>query len=180
MISSLFLLLLGFVSTRDAEHGCLAERVDLIELNHFYDPQGRHVYDQVIFYNRHPGSGKFQVRAWCLVEDRESLNRRPIFQVETGLYRVDWLDSDQQVLRRIESRLHRESWSHVDPERMDKKKHDERLRLSLAQPPKKRKPMEDKLTKQLAEGTLATNVAGMSDATSLGNNLNNTIAQHPK
>ncbi|XZE33591.1 hypothetical protein SH501x_004380 [Pirellulaceae bacterium SH501] len=180
MASSLLLVLFCFLGTRDAEHGCLAERVDLIELNHFYDPQGRHVYDQVIFYNRHPGSGKFQVRAWCLVEDRESLNRRPIYQVETGFYRVDWLDSDLQVLRRIESRLHRESWSHVDPERVDKKKYDERLRLSLTQPPKRRKPMEDKLTKELDEGAIASNSTGMSETPSLGTNLNNAIAQQPK
>ncbi|MCU0715878.1 MAG: hypothetical protein MUD03_07095 [Pirellula sp.] len=180
MVSTLLLLLFGFVSTRDAGHGCLAERVDLIELNHFYDPQGRHVYDQVIFYNRHPGTGKFQVRAWCLVEDRESLSRRPVYQVATGIYRVDWLDSDQQVLRCIESRLHRESWSHVDPERIDKKKYDERLRLSLAQPPKRRKPMEEKLTKELAEGTDATNSEGTSETASLGKNWSNAIAQQPK
>jgi hypothetical protein len=179
MLSSLFVVLLGFVSGRGVDQGCLTEQVDLIELNHFYDPQGRHVYDQVIFYNRHPATGKYHVRAWCLVEDRESLSRRPVYQVSTGLYRVDWLDSDQQVLRCVQSRLHRESWSHVDPERVDKKKYDERLRFSLAQPAKRRKPVEDRLTKELAEGTIAANAGGTGESSHFGSGMSQALAQQP-
>ena len=118
------------------------EVVDLIELNHFYDQQGRLVYDQVIFYERAPESGRFQVRAWCLVEDRECLNRRPIKNQQTQLYQVDWFDSDQRLLRKITSRLYHESWTQVDPERTNKKIHDERLRISLIQSPKKLIPIE--------------------------------------
>ncbi|MCY2985944.1 MAG: hypothetical protein NTY15_20135 [Planctomycetota bacterium] len=113
------------------------EYVDLIELNHFFDQQGRLVYDQVVFYERAPETGKFQVRAWCLVEDREYLNRRPVKNLETELYQVDWFDTDQRLLRKITSRLYRESWTQVDPERSNKKFHDERLRISLIQNPKK-------------------------------------------
>lgn len=113
------------------------EYVDLIELNHFFDQQGRLVYDQVVFYERAPETGRFQVRAWCLVEDREYLNRRPVKNQETELYQVDWFDTDQRLLRKITSRLYRESWTQVDPERSDKKFHDERLRISLIQNPKK-------------------------------------------
>ncbi len=113
------------------------EHVDLIELNHFYDQQGRLVYDQVIFYEQSPETGRFQVRAWCLVEDREFLNRRPTKNYETQLYQVDWYDTDQRLLRKITSRLYRESWSQVDPERANKKLLDERLRLSMVQNPSK-------------------------------------------
>ena len=113
------------------------EYVDLIELNHFYDQQGRLVYDQVIFYERPPETGRFQVRAWCLVEDREDLNRRPIKNYQTQLYQVDWYDTDQRILRKVTSRLYRESWTQVDPERANKKLHDERLRISMIQNPKK-------------------------------------------
>ena len=113
------------------------EHVDLIELNHFYDQQGRLVYDQVIFYARAPETGRFQVRAWCLVEDREYLNRRPVKNYETQIYQVDWYDSDQRLLRKISSRLYRESWSQVDPERANKRFHDERLRISMVQNPAK-------------------------------------------
>ncbi len=77
MVSSLFILL-AFVGSNNRLHdmGHVSESVDLIELNHFYDRQGRHVYDQVIFYERLASTGQYRVRAWCLVEDRESLNRR--------------------------------------------------------------------------------------------------------
>ena len=128
------------------------EYVDLIELNHFFDQQGRLVYDQVVFYERAPETGKFQVRAWCLVEDREYLNRRPVKNQETELYQVDWFDTDQRLLRKITSRLYRESWTQVDPERSNKKFHDERLRISLVQNPKKflqsqsQEPDEPKVT----------------------------------
>jgi len=113
------------------------EYVDLIELNHFYDQQGRLVYDQVIFYEHAPETGRFQVRAWCLVEDRETLNRRPIKNYQSQLYQVDWFDTDQRIFRKITSRLYRESWTQVDPERANKKLHDERLRVSMVQNPKK-------------------------------------------
>lgn len=107
------------------------EHVDSIELNHFYDSAGRLVYEQVIFYERAPETGRFQVRAWCLVEDRELLNRRPVKNESTGIYQVDWFDIDQRVRRTITSRLYRESWTQVDPERADKRVHDERLRVPL-------------------------------------------------
>ncbi len=113
------------------------EYVDLIELNHFYDQKGGLVYDQVIFYERAPETGRFQVRAWCLVEDRECLNRRPTKNLQTDLYQVDWYDSDQRLLRKITSRLYRESWTQIDPERANKKLHDERSRISMVQNPKR-------------------------------------------
>jgi hypothetical protein len=109
----------------------VAESVDCIELNHFHDAKGCLVYDQVIFYERAPDTGRFRVRAWCLVEDREALNRRPVKNEETGVYRVDWYDSDKRLKRSITSRLYRESWTQVDPERANKKFHDERLRVGL-------------------------------------------------
>ena len=118
------------------------ENVDLIELNHFFDQQGRLVYDQVIFYELAPETGRFQVRAWCLVEDREYLNRRPVQDQETQLYEVNWFDTDQRLKRKITSRLYRESWTQVDPERSNKKLHDERLRISLIQNPKRLIPLQ--------------------------------------
>lgn len=149
MVSSTFMLLFCVtVAGRIWSDGSLSECVDLIELNHFYDRQGKHVYDQVIFYERHPGNGKYHVRAWCLVEDRESLNRRPVKDAVSDLYRVEWLDSDQQVLRSIRSRLFRESWTHTDPERTDKRQLDERMRLHLVAPSKRRQVAEDKIAKE--------------------------------
>lgn len=115
----------------------IEESIDMIELNHFYDPCGRHIYDQVIFYHLSPETGKYRVRAWCLVEDRESLTRRPLRDAKTGRVRVEWYDGEHKALRRLESGIYRESWTQVDPERMDKRHWDERLRLSLVQGPQR-------------------------------------------
>ncbi len=115
----------------------IEESIDMIELNHFYDSSGRHIYDQVIFYHLAPETGKYRVRAWCLVEDRESLSRRPIRNPVTGRVRVEWYDGEHRVLRHLESSVYRESWTQVDPERMDKRYLDERLRLSLVQGPQR-------------------------------------------
>jgi hypothetical protein len=125
------------------------EYVDLIELNHFYDHQGRHVYDQVIFYEQPPETGRFQVRAWCLIEDRDNLSRRPVKNVETQLYQVDWFDNDQRLVRKITSRSFRESWTQIDPERANKKILEERSRIALVQNPKKF--LADKQTRQADE-----------------------------
>jgi hypothetical protein len=115
----------------------IEESIDMIELNHFYDPCGRHIYDQVIFYHLAPETGKYRVRAWCLVEDRETLSRRPVKDAATGCVRVEWYDGEHKVVRHLVSRIYRESWTQVDPERMDKRYLDERLRLSLVQGPQR-------------------------------------------
>jgi hypothetical protein len=128
----MFALLIAFVlSVPIRIENQASEYVDLIELNHFFDAKGRIVYDQVVFHERAPETGRFQVRAWCLVEDREHLNRRPVKNEETGIYQVDWFDTDRRIQRKITSRLFRESWSQVDPERENKRVHPERLRIDL-------------------------------------------------
>ena len=106
------------------------EHVDAIELNHFFDQRGHLVYDQVVFFERTPTTGRFQVRAWCLVDDRETLNRRPL-KNDNGLYECFAVDSNERLTRRIVSRVFRESWTQVDPEREDKKRHPESLRIEL-------------------------------------------------
>ena len=129
MMQTIILLLAILSVTKLGSFG--DEYVDAIELSHFYDDKGRLVYDQVIFYERTPTTGKFQVRAWCLVEDREYLNRRPVKNESTGIYQVDWYDTDKKIRRKLTSRIFRESWSQIDPERADKKVHDERRRIAL-------------------------------------------------
>ncbi len=81
----------------------ISENVDLIELNHFHDCLGRHVYDQVIFYEWSHEAGRYHVRAWCLVEDRELISRRPSKTYSDGRYHVRWQDRDQNLLRKISS-----------------------------------------------------------------------------
>jgi hypothetical protein len=118
------LLILGSQSTTH-------DHCDLAELNSFHDCNGRFVYDQVIFYEWRPDLSRYHVRAWCLVEDRDLVSRRPQRDYRTGLYVTRWQDRDQNVMRTITATHYRQSWTQVDPERANKKILDERDRLQL-------------------------------------------------
>lgn len=116
-------------------HGELKERVDLIELNHFYDDLGRHAFDQVIFYEWSPDFRRFHVIAWSLVEG--DLHRMPSRVPGSEDTRVQWFDRDAKVNRQVQSKLFRETWSQHDPERANKRLIEEKYRLSLRQAPKR-------------------------------------------
>jgi hypothetical protein len=125
-----YAMLLMALGESSASSPC-TEEVDLIELNHFHDCLGRHVYDQVIFYEWSDELQRYHVRAWCLVEDRETVSRRPTRSYTDNRVYVRWHDRDQNLNRHISSKHYRESWTQVDPERANKKLLDERLRTSL-------------------------------------------------
>jgi len=132
----LVLVLLSLIASGERSIDIVTETVDLIELNHVYDPKGHLIFDQVVFYERNPKTGRFQVRGWCMVEDNDVINRRPVRNHSNGLYLVDWLDKDCNVHRRITSRTYRESWTQDDVEREDKKVHPERLRIGFVRRPR--------------------------------------------
>ena len=94
----------------------LRDHVDLIELNHRFSESGVHVFDQIIFWEKAPG-GKYQVRAWLMVQDDESLNRRPEL-IAGGLYRVTWREDNGRI-HVVTSKLYRERWTDFDPEQRD-------------------------------------------------------------
>jgi hypothetical protein len=115
------------------------DHVDAIELNHFYDAKGRAIYDQVIFREWQRSTGRFHVRQWTLIDDRDPISKRPLKNEETGLYSVEYHDTDAKTSRKVVSRVFKESWTQIDPEREDKKAFPESLRYSLS---KKKQPNE--------------------------------------
>jgi hypothetical protein len=115
------------------------EHVDAIELNHFFDAKGRLVYDQVIFREWQPSTGRFHVRQWTLIDDRDPISKRPLKNEQTGIYSVEYFDADAKATRKVVSRVFKESWTQHDPEREDKKAFPESLRFALS---KKIKPSE--------------------------------------
>ncbi len=136
MVSNFLLLALTFLTSHSgAGSRDLTERVDLIELNHFYDDLGRNMYDQVIFYEWSPDYRRYHVIAWCLVEN--DLGRMPSKVVGSDDYVVRWHDRDSKVRREVRSNLYRETWTRVDPERANKKLLDEKLRTSLIRVPQR-------------------------------------------
>ncbi len=49
-----------------------SEQADLLELNHHYDRNGCHVYDQLIVWRQNPATFRFEVASWtlCDVQDK--------------------------------------------------------------------------------------------------------------
>jgi hypothetical protein len=91
------------------------ERVDLMEVNHFYDEQGRLVFDQVIFYDWSPEHSRYMVRAWRLVKNPSQLPER---DWRDGGYQAVWQDGE--VLRRVRAASMRETWTQYDPELIER------------------------------------------------------------
>ena len=104
---SAIVVVLGINPTEDVAR----ETVDLMEVNHFYDEQGRLVFDQVIFYDWSPDHSRYMVRAWRLVKNPSQLPER---DWRDGGYLAVWQDGE--ILRRVRAQSMRESWTQYDPE----------------------------------------------------------------
>jgi hypothetical protein len=129
MITAFGLVLATFVGGNFAENTVARERVDLIELNHFIDDTGRHVFDQLIFYDWSDEHGRYHVRAWRLIK---SPSQFPTRHWQPACYRCVW--HDDGVLREVWAETFRETWSQQDPERANRKIFPEDQRTELRQP----------------------------------------------
>lgn len=107
----------------------LVDRVDLIEINHFYDSQGHHVFDQVIFYDWSQADSRFQVRAWRLLKSNQQL---PRMNWQSGRYEVNWRDMNH--FRRITANQRHETFTQYDPEILERNMFPTEHRRELAQP----------------------------------------------
>jgi hypothetical protein len=103
-----------------------SEHVDMIELNHYFDNRGQHVFDQVIFWRIEESTRRYQVQAWRMCnspEDYPTRNANGQASIRLGF--------DSSALK-VRSKQFRESWTQVDPERMDLIRHPgERLALEV-------------------------------------------------
>lgn len=91
------------------------DQVDLIEYNHFYDEQGRHVFDQLLFYDWSRRDARYQIRDWRLVKTTTQLPRK---DAKRGLYTATWHDG--QVMRQVRATAIRETWTQYDPELVER------------------------------------------------------------
>ena len=91
------------------------ETVDLIEVNHFYDEQGRLVFDQCLFYDWSSADGRHMLRAWRLVKNPSQLPQR---DWEHGGHTAIWQDG--AVLRKVRAGSLRESFTQYDPELVER------------------------------------------------------------
>lgn len=96
MIAACVAILLATIPYSPVIH----DRVCVAELNHFYDDEGHHVFDQRIFYD-----ADGMVIGWRMV-------KRPTTWMGEG----DWLFWDKDGLRRVKAVSEIETWSQVDRE----------------------------------------------------------------
>ena len=90
------------------------ETCDLMEVNHFYDgDEARHVFDQLIFYSW--DGNRYQVLSWRLIKSDHLM---PARDWRNGGYSVLWQDGE--VVRRVNSRDYRETWTQHDVELVER------------------------------------------------------------
>ena len=94
------------------------DSVDVIELNHFYDEEGRHVFDQYIYWDWCVDKwcgGQHHVVDWRLATKRtDMLPRRAV----GGGFVQTWHDSG--VLREVRSLSFSQTWSDYDRELVER------------------------------------------------------------
>ena len=110
------------------------QSVDLIELNHFVDDSGRHVFDQVVFYEWVESRSQFRVIAWRMVKRPSQL---PMRTFQPRGWQCVW--QDEAIMRNIWAPAYRETWTQRDPERVNRKHFAESDRPELATPPAMRR-----------------------------------------
>lgn len=131
MVSAGLLLLLAAITPGSpaAATATVRQRVDLIELNHFVDEEGREVFRQVIFYDWSKSQRRFHVRAWRLVKKESQLPQR---RWNPDHYQCSW--HDDGMLRQVWAPSLRETWTQKDPERVNRGLLPEDQRIPLFPP----------------------------------------------
>lgn len=92
------------------------DRVDLVEVNHFFDEAGNPKFDQVIYYRWSNERGRYDVI------DYKQLSSSDLVPVKIGKldgYLAIW--HDHNVLRSVHSRDMIETWTQHDPEMVERK-----------------------------------------------------------
>lgn len=84
---------------------------DVIELNHVYDEDAKHVFSQWIFWEWRGEESEHRVIAWRLAR------RGTIERYQSG-WRVKWFENG--VMRDVRATFMRESWTSEDPEIIDR------------------------------------------------------------
>lgn len=88
---------------------------DVVEINHFYDDNGRLVFDQLIYWDWCDEAERYQVRAWRLLKCD---SQRPIRNWRRGGYSALWFDGER--LRLVRHLSFRETWTQYDPELLER------------------------------------------------------------
>jgi len=107
-------LLCSALGTNPIRH-VTVDQVEVIEYNHFYDEHGRHVFDQLIFYDWSPRENRYQIRDWRLIK---TVSQAPYHDAKRGFYFATWHDG--LTLRQVRGASIRETWTQYDPELIER------------------------------------------------------------
>ena len=99
------------------------DKVDLVEHNHFYDENGREVFQQLIWWDWDKYNSRFVIRDWRLVTDKQILpiDGRSVFY-------------DGGTMREIKATSKSTSWLQYDPELADREMLPKEQRRELSKP----------------------------------------------
>lgn len=122
------LLLIG-IAPGVNETATVRQTVDLIEMNHFVDDEGREVFRQVIFYDWSKADRRFHVRAWRLIKHENQVPQR---HWNPSGHQCSWHDNG--LLKQVWAPQFRETWTQRDPERANRKFLPEDQRVPLFVP----------------------------------------------
>lgn len=84
------------------------DHFSVLETNHYYDHEGKHVFTQMLFLDFDPHAARYNVQAWRLTDSKCKPHHTP-----TG---AEVLFHDKGTIRKVTADSCRESWGQVDPE----------------------------------------------------------------
>jgi hypothetical protein len=99
----------------------------VVEVNRYYDEDGRQVFTQLIFWDWLPEESAFRVFAWRLVKSPDEL---PMYDWWRDCYVTQFVDG--HLLRRVRSQARRDTWTQYDPELFDRQFLPQQHRRGLA------------------------------------------------
>lgn len=93
----------------------VSEHCDQVEVNHYHDCNGREAFTQIIFWKWYQDDQEYHVREWKLQDAKESIEI-----IRGRVVTVRFRDQTEKIDRVIIAECFKESWTQVDPERLDK------------------------------------------------------------
>lgn len=114
----IYAILLSFAATIPNQ-GFVVDEVELVEWNHYYDGQGRHVFEQLIFWDWNGKKGKHEIVDWRMYKHHGMI---PIKDERDGMYKVIWHDAAHGGgWRRVNAKYFRKTFTQYDPELEERK-----------------------------------------------------------
>ncbi len=111
----MFALLLTAAMSVVPHEVVVSDEADVIELNHYFDENGKRIFDQAIFWQWCDARAEHHVFAWRFAKQPGQVPSR---DWSRNGYVTIWFDG--KTLRRVRSYSMRETWTQFDPEVHDR------------------------------------------------------------